>query len=762
MNCPKDKRSHPLALFMAAWSLTIMPMLPSYAKMLEPKELPLLGSAVENPENSTMERDLAQYSKTTATLLSQQKNSNDIAEMAQSYAFNQAANVAIDEITRWLSKAGNVKLSLNVDKKLSLKSSQFDWLIPWYEQADMLLFTQHSIHNTDGRLQSNNGIGLRQFNDRNTVGINAFFDHDLSHYHSRLGIGAEYWQDYLKLTANSYLPVSGWRSTSALSQAYNARPARGWDVQAEGWLPAYPHLGGHLKFEQYFGQDVALMGKNKRQKDPTAASVGVNWTPIPLVTLSTQHKVSSGLHDTSAKMQFTWAFDKAFAEQMDPSKVGDSRRVSSNRHDFVNRNNNIVLDYQKKTVIQLKLPEKIQGEAGQELQLVQSVTTQYPLKKIVWNSPELFAAGGVISSSGQNARLKLPAYKMASTPSESKKLNRYHLSAVAYDINGNTSSTSETLIEVTDTIATATSPAQIQGINISKTASLADGKEANIVSVYITDAKGNPIAGKTVNFSATLGKIDAHGVTNQQGMIDMPLTSMMSGISEVTASVDGHTETVAVYFISGHLNKIKILNTSTTYAGAETTISLRLIDENDNPISGADGVIMINMGNKQIPVEIEENSANLGEYSGILAGQMEGDYTITASLQGKTSPEYTLTVSSPLTVDAINPDGSGPQGQLGVVAHVEITTRATSNLNVGDDLLLTVTLSDAFGNTLEGIDPRNIDLGNHNANLVGWYEERDGDYSTYLTLTAAGNLDIAASINGHSTQTTVSVSQVTP
>ncbi|MEX6210017.1 invasin domain 3-containing protein [Providencia huaxiensis] len=83
-------------------------------------------------------------------------------------------------------------------------------------------------------------------------------------------------------------------------------------------------------------------------------------------------------------------------------------------------------------------------------------------------------------------------------------------------------------------------------------------------------------------------------------------------------------------------------------------------------------------------------------------------------------------------------------------------------MNVGDDLLLTVTLSDAFGNTLEGIDPRNIDLGNHNANLVGWYEERDGDYSTDLTLTAAGNLDIAASINGHSTQTTVSVSQVTP
>ncbi|MBC8654600.1 inverse autotransporter beta domain-containing protein [Providencia vermicola] len=197
--------------------------------------------------------------------------------MAQSYAFNQAANVAIDEITRWLSKAGNVKLSLNVDKKLSLKSSQFDWLIPWYEQADMLLFTQHSIHNTDGRLQSNNGIGLRQFNDRNTVGINAFFDHDLSHYHSRLGIGAEYWQDYLKLTANSYLPVSGWRSTSALSQAYNARPpAVGMYKQRGGYLLTLTSAV-ILNLNNISVRMLLLWGKinaKKTQQQPQLVSIG--------------------------------------------------------------------------------------------------------------------------------------------------------------------------------------------------------------------------------------------------------------------------------------------------------------------------------------------------------------------------------------------------------------------------------------------------------------------------------------------------------
>ncbi|EPO2453041.1 inverse autotransporter beta domain-containing protein [Providencia rettgeri] len=753
MLCSKKKFPAPLALLVATGSLAIMSTLPSDAKMLTPDELPLLGSPIPKLESNDGERNLAQYSKTAATWLVEQKNSHEISQMAQSYLSNQAANAAIEEITHWLSKAGNVKVSLNFDKQLSLKNSHFDWLIPWYQQANMLLFTQHSIHNTDGRLQSNNGIGLRHFNEQSTVGVNAFFDHDLSHYHSRLGVGAEYWQDYLKLSANTYFPVSSWRSSSELTRAYDARPARGWDVQAQGWLPDYPQLGGSLKFEQYIGHNVALMGKNKLQEDPAAATIGMNWTPFTLVTFSADHKISSGLQDTSAKVQFNWVFDKNFIEQIDPAKVGESRRVSGNRLDFVNRNNNIVLDYQKKTEIQLKLVAKIQGKAGQELPLVQSMITPHPLKKIVWNAPELLAAGGVISSSGQNATVKLPTYKTASTPSEREKLNRYRLSGIAYDIHGNASPTSETLIDVTSTNTATTSQAKIQSLRVVQTAALADGKTANMVSAYITDSKGNPISGETVNFSATRGKISAQGVTNQKGIIEMPLTSMTSGISEITATVNGHSETVAVYFISGSLKKIEILNTQSTYAGKETAIVLKLIDENNNPVSGADGIIMVNIGNKQVPVEIEESSVNLGEYSGLLAGQMSGDYTISASLHGKTSPQHTFTVNPPLTINAINSDGSGPHGQLGVIDKVEITTSTTNNVKIGDDVLITVTLSDAFGNTLEGINPKNIDLGRYNTNILGWYEDSDGDYSTYLTLPATGNLDIIASINGYPSQT---------
>ncbi|MBO1916230.1 inverse autotransporter beta domain-containing protein [Providencia rettgeri] len=82
-----------------------------------------------------------------------------------------------------------------------------------------------TVFTTDGRL-NNNGIGLRHFQQNSMIGVNAFFDHDLSHYHSRLGFGVEYAQDYVRMSANSYLGLSTWRSASELADDYNARRQR--------------------------------------------------------------------------------------------------------------------------------------------------------------------------------------------------------------------------------------------------------------------------------------------------------------------------------------------------------------------------------------------------------------------------------------------------------------------------------------------------------------------------------------------------------
>ncbi|MFO6427880.1 inverse autotransporter beta domain-containing protein [Escherichia coli] len=61
---------------------------------------------------------------------------------------------------------------------------------------------------------------------------------------------------------------------------YDERPADGWDIRAEGWLPAYPQLGGKLVYQQYYGNEVALFGESERQKNPHAITAGVTWTPF--------------------------------------------------------------------------------------------------------------------------------------------------------------------------------------------------------------------------------------------------------------------------------------------------------------------------------------------------------------------------------------------------------------------------------------------------------------------------------------------------
>ena len=103
--------------------------------------------------------------------------------------------------------------------------------------------------------------------------------------HQRLGVGAELGWDYLRLSANGYYRLSDWMSSSRYRD-YDERVANGFDLRATGYLPAYPQLGANLVYEQYYGQHVGLFGDDEddRQKDPYAVTVGLSYTPIPLVT----------------------------------------------------------------------------------------------------------------------------------------------------------------------------------------------------------------------------------------------------------------------------------------------------------------------------------------------------------------------------------------------------------------------------------------------------------------------------------------------
>ncbi|MBD2786738.1 inverse autotransporter beta domain-containing protein, partial [Xenorhabdus sp. DI] len=66
---------------------------------------------------------------------------------------------------------------------------------------------------------------------------------------------------------------------------WEERPANGYDINGEFYLPAYPNLGGKLGFEQYFGDNVALFNRDNKQKKPTLGRIGLNYTLVPLVTI---------------------------------------------------------------------------------------------------------------------------------------------------------------------------------------------------------------------------------------------------------------------------------------------------------------------------------------------------------------------------------------------------------------------------------------------------------------------------------------------
>ncbi|MCZ5660427.1 inverse autotransporter beta domain-containing protein [Escherichia coli] len=137
--------------------------------------------------------------------------------------------------------------------------------IPGTETPDNLVFSQHTFTVRMIALKPTT-VSAGVISPRADVGVNMFIDHDLTRYHTRTGMGVEYWRNYLKLSGNGYLRLSNWRSAPELDNDYEARPANGGIFAPKAGYRLWPQLGGKLVYEQYCGDEVALFGKYERQK----------------------------------------------------------------------------------------------------------------------------------------------------------------------------------------------------------------------------------------------------------------------------------------------------------------------------------------------------------------------------------------------------------------------------------------------------------------------------------------------------------------
>ncbi|EJN2317321.1 TPA: Ig-like domain-containing protein [Escherichia coli] len=537
------------------------------------------------PGNSSgnLEQQIASTSQQIGSLLAEDMNSEQAANMARGWASSQASGAMTD----WLSRFGTARITLGVDEDFSLKNSQFDFLHPWYETPDNLFFSQHTLHRTDERTQINNGLGWRHFTPTWMSGINFFFDHDLSRYHSRAGIGAEYWRDYLKLSSNGYLRLTNWRSAPELDNDYEARPANGWDVRAEGWLPAWPHLGGKLVYEQYYGDEVALFDKDDRQSNPHAITAGLNYTPFPLMTFSAeQRQGKQGENDTRFAVDFTWQPGSAMQKQLDPNEVAARRSLAGSRFDLVDRNNNIVLEYRKKELVRLTLTDPVTGKSGEVKSLVSSLQTKYALKGYNVEATALEAAGGKVVTTGKDILVTLPAYRFTSTPETD---NTWPIEVTAEDVKGNFSNREQSMVVV----QAPTLSQKDSSVSLSTQTLNADSHSTATLTFIAHDAAGNPVIGLVLSTrhegvqDITLSdwKDNGDGSYTQvltTGALSGTLTLMpqLNGVDAAKAPA-----VVNIISVSSSRTHSSIKIDKNRYlSGNPIEVTVELRDENDKPV----------------------------------------------------------------------------------------------------------------------------------------------------------------------------------
>ncbi|EFE3694630.1 acylphosphatase [Escherichia coli] len=720
-------------------------------------DVPLINSnspEARNLKAMQMERDgkdpqmqVAEVAQQSGTLLARDMDSEQAASMARGWVASSASAQATD----WLSRWGTARVSLGVDEDFSLKSSSFEFLHPWYETPDNLVFSQHTLHRTDDRTQTNHGIGWRYFTPSWMSGVNMFIDHDLTRYHTRTGMGVEYWRDYLKLSGNGYLRLSNWRSAPELDHDYEARPANGWDLRAEGWLPAWPQLGGKLVYEQYYGDEVALFGKDERQNDPHAITAGLSYTPVPLISFSAeQRQGKQGENDTRIGMELTLQPGHSLQKQLDPAEVAARSSLVGSRYDLVDRNNNIVLEYRKKELVRLTLTDPLKGKPGEVKSLVSSLQTKYALKGYDIEAASLQSAGGKVAVSGKDIQVTIPPYRFTAMPETD---NTYPIAVTAEDSKGNFSRREESMVVVekpTLSLADSTLSVDLQIL-------LADGKSTSMLTYTARDSSGKPIPGMTLK-------------TQAKGLQDFALSEWKDNGNGTYTQIVTAGKTSGALSLMPQFNGDDIAKTpaliaivANTASRADSTIET----DQDNYVAGKPIVVKVTLkddngngvtGRKELLKQAVKVDNTKADAVSAWTEESEGIYkaSYTAHLIGdKLTAQLTMPGWQTKHSDAFSIAGDKDTAKI---AAIQIT--ANNAVARRDHNTVAVTVRDVHQNLLQG---QNVTFtvvngaavfADPNGGIVT--TDKDGIASVNLASDQAVNSLIKAEINGSSQSVEVS------
>ncbi|HIH6375361.1 TPA: Ig-like domain-containing protein, partial [Escherichia coli] len=159
------------------------------------------------------------------------------------------------------------------------------------------------------------------------------------------------------------------------------------------------------------------------------------------------------------------------------------------------------------------------------------------------------------------------------------------VSAVTATINSSSQSRDVTFIADVRT-------AQIADLEVTRDNSVADGAMANMLRARVTDAFGNALGGQTVSVLADNGVTTAPTViTEQDGTVEISVTSQTAGTSAVTASINSSTASRNVTFVAdvstAQIASLEVTQDNSVADGAMANmLRVRVTDAFGNALGG--------------------------------------------------------------------------------------------------------------------------------------------------------------------------------
>ena len=408
--------------------------------------LPDLGMT---PESHEGEKQFAEMVKAFGEA-SMTDNGLDTGEQARQFAFGQVLDAVSEQVNHqlesWLSPWGNASVDLRIDNEGSFTGSRGGWFIPWQDNTRYLTWSQLGLTQQDDGLVSNVGIGQRWARDGWLLGYNTFYDNLLDENLQRAGFGAEAWGEYLRLSANYYQPFASWHEqTTALEQ----RMARGYDVTAQMRMPFYQHLNTSVSVEQYFGERVDLFDSGTGYHNPVAVKLGLNYTPVPLVTVTAQHKQGeSGVSQNNLGLNLNYRFGVPLNKQLSASEVAESQSLRGSRYDNPQRNNLPTMEYrQRKTLTVFLATPPWDLQPGETVPLKVQIRSRHGVRHVTWqgDTQALSLTAGAKADSAEGWTIIMPAWD-----SSEGATNRWRLSVVVEDEQGQRVSSNEITLSLTE------------------------------------------------------------------------------------------------------------------------------------------------------------------------------------------------------------------------------------------------------------------------------------------------------------------------